>query len=91
MVTWRGRFFKVLEFNIYNLFVILLQPFAEIIKLTTHQEGIITRCIQQLCETLRDAQDAARMIGDTHLHEKMTEASNSIKRDIVFAASLYTQ
>lgn len=66
------------------------QPFAEIMQLTDIKEGVIVRCIQQLHETLRDVKDAARIIGDPVLHSKMEEASNAIKRDIVFAASLYT-
>ena len=77
-----------------NIFVIkgfhFLQPFAEIMQLTDIKEGVIVRCIQQLHETLRDVKDAARIIGDPVLHSKMEEASNAIKRDIVFAASLYT-
>lgn len=69
----------------------ILQPFAEIMKLTDIQEGVIVRCIQQLNETLKDVKDAARIIGNPALHQKMEEASNVIKRDIVFAASLYFQ
>lgn len=66
------------------------KPFAEIMELTDIKEGIIVRCIQQLNETLCNVKDAARIIGDPVLHSKMEEASNVIKRDIVFAASLYT-
>lgn len=66
-------------------------PFAEIMGLTDVQEGMIVRCIQRLDETLRDVRDAARIIGDPILYQKMEEASTAIKRDIVFAASLYTQ
>jgi len=65
--------------------------FAEIMDLTEVQEGMIVRCIQRLDETLRDVRDAARIIGDPILYQKMGEASTAIKRDIVFAASLYTQ
>ncbi|MCP6198929.1 hypothetical protein NL445_28250, partial [Klebsiella pneumoniae] len=54
------------------------------------QEGIIVRCIQQLHELLVDVKDASVAIGDPKLQSKMMEASTSIKRDIVFAASLYT-
>lgn len=54
------------------------------------QEGIIVRCIQRLDELLRDVKDAARIIGNPVLGKKMEDASASIKRDIVFAASLYT-
>ncbi|CAG9853750.1 unnamed protein product [Phyllotreta striolata] len=66
------------------------QPFADIMKLTDVQEGIIVRCIQQLNETIIDVRDAARIVGDPELKNKMEEASAAIKRDIVFAASLYT-
>ncbi|XP_050775552.1 SKI2 subunit of superkiller complex protein isoform X2 [Gopherus flavomarginatus] len=66
-------------------------PFAEIARLTEVQEGIIVRCIQRLDETCRDVRNAARIIGEPTLHAKMEQASNLIKRDIVFTASLYTQ
>ena len=66
-------------------------PFADITQLTDVQEGVIVRTIQRLDETLRDVKDAARVIGDPVLYQKMDEASTIIKRDIVFAASLYTQ
>lgn len=68
-----------------------MQPFADIMKLTDIQEGVIVRCIQQLNETLQDVKDASRIIGNQALQHKMEEASNAIKRDIVFAASLYFQ
>ncbi len=67
------------------------QPFAEIVSLTDVQEGVIVRTIQRLDEALRDVKDAARVIGDPMLYQKMDESSTIIKRDIVFAASLYTQ
>lgn len=73
-----------------NKIPINFQPFAQITNLTDIKEGVIVRCIQQLHETLRDVKDAARIIGDPVLHSKMEEASLIIKRDIVFAASLYT-
>ena len=66
-------------------------PFSVITSLTDVQEGIIVRTIQRLDETLRDVKDAARVIGDPVLYQKMDAASSIIKRDIVFAASLYTQ
>lgn len=67
------------------------ESFASIMNLTDVQEGIIVRCIQQLNETLRDVKNAAIIIGNPILKEKMDEASSAIKRDIVFTASLYTQ
>lgn len=60
-------------------------------KLTDVQEGIIVRCIQQLNEVLRCVKEVAQKVGDVSLESKMDKASNTIKRDIVFAASLYLQ
>ena len=47
------------------------------------------RCITRLDETCREVRDAARLVGDPALFTKMEEAGTAIKRDIVFAASLY--
>jgi len=66
-------------------------PFSDITRLTDVQEGVIVRTIQRLDETLRDVKDAARVIGDPVLYQKMDQASTIVKRDIVFAASLYTE
>ena len=66
-------------------------PFNKIMELTDVQEGVTVKCIQRLDETLRDVRNAAKIVGDTALVEKMEKASSAIKRDIVFAASLYTQ
>ncbi len=67
----------------------LFQPFDQITDLTDVPEGTIVRCITRLDETCREVRDAARVIGDRDLFAKMEEAQNLIKRDIVFAASLY--
>jgi len=64
--------------------------FASITGLTDVQEGLIIRCIQRLDETLRDVRKAAHIVGDPVLERKAVDASSAIKRDIVFAASLYT-
>ncbi|PAV90718.1 hypothetical protein WR25_05499 [Diploscapter pachys] len=66
------------------------KPFAEIMEITDCQEGQIVRCIQRLGEVVKDVRNAARIVGDPTLFEKMEEVSAAIKRDIVFAASLYT-
>ena len=65
-------------------------PFSKITGLTDVQEGLIVRCIQRLDETLRDVGKAAHIVGDPMLERKTGDASAAIKRDIVFAASLYT-
>ncbi|KAJ3575226.1 hypothetical protein NP233_g1245 [Leucocoprinus birnbaumii] len=64
-------------------------PFEQITALTDVPEGTIVRCITRLDETCREVRDAARVIGDARLFKKMEEAQLKIKRDIVFAASLY--
>ena len=64
-------------------------PFAEICKLTDIMEGSIVRTIVRLDETCREVRDAARVMGDMVLYKLMEDASEAIKRDIVFAASLY--
>lgn len=64
-------------------------PFEQITTLTDVAEGTIVRVITRLDETCREVRDAARVIGDAELFKKMEEAQNRIKRDIVFAASLY--
>ena len=65
------------------------KPFQEIMKLTDYEEGSIVRTIVRLDETLRDFKTAAKLIGNVDLATKMDEASHLIKRDIVFASSLY--
>jgi antiviral helicase SKI2 len=66
-------------------------PFATIKKMTEEQEGIIVRTIQRLDETCSNLKDAAKIIGDTVLESKMEQCSTLIRRDIVFAGSLYTK
>jgi len=63
--------------------------FGEIMELTIVEEGTIVRAISRLDETLREVRNIARIIGDATLYHKMEEASSLIKRDIVFANSLY--
>ncbi|WVQ67181.1 uncharacterized protein L199_005376 [Kwoniella botswanensis] len=63
-------------------------PFNQITELTDIPEGTIVRVITRLDETCREVRDAARVIGDAELFQKMEAAQALIKRDIVFAASL---
>ena len=63
--------------------------FKKITDLTDVLEGTIVRTITRLDELCREVRDAARIIGNATLYRKMEEASTTIKRDIVFAASLY--
>jgi antiviral helicase SKI2 len=65
--------------------------FKDICELTTVPEGSIVRCITRLDETCREVRNSARVIGDPALYKKMEATSECIKRDIVFATSLYIQ
>lgn len=60
-----------------------MQPFNEITQLTDVQEGTIVRAITRLDETCREVRDAARVIGDAALYQKMEACQAAIKRDIV--------
>ncbi|KAK9168229.1 hypothetical protein Syun_000369 [Stephania yunnanensis] len=64
-------------------------PFADICELTDVPEGLIVRTIVRLDEICREFRNAAAIMGNSTLYKKMETASNAIKRDIVFAASLY--
>ncbi|KAM4527775.1 exosome RNA helicase MTR4 [Odontesthes bonariensis] len=63
--------------------------FAQICKMTDVFEGSIIRCMRRLEEVLRQMCSAAKAIGNTELENKFAEGITKIKRDIIFAASLY--
>lgn len=63
--------------------------FAEVCKQSDAYEGSIIRCMRRLEELLRQMCQASRVIGNTELENKFSEAIALIKRDIVFAGSLY--
>ncbi|EPS69767.1 hypothetical protein M569_04995 [Genlisea aurea] len=63
--------------------------FCEIMEMIPVFEGSLIRAIRRLEEVLRQLTEAARSIGEAELEEKCQEAVVKIKRDIVFAASLY--
>jgi len=63
--------------------------FREIIKMTDMFEGSIIRSMRLLEELLRQMVQASKNIGNTELENKFAEAIKLLKRDIVFAASLY--
>ncbi|KAG2427509.1 hypothetical protein HYH02_014555, partial [Chlamydomonas schloesseri] len=64
-------------------------PFAAITQLTDVMEGSIVRAMVRLDGACRELQDAARVMGNTALFQLMAAASAAIKRDVIFAASLY--
>ncbi len=63
--------------------------FSDICKMTDIFEGSIIRAMRRLEELLRQMCAAAKAIGNTELEIKFAESISCIKRDIVFAASLY--
>lgn len=63
--------------------------FAEVCKQSEAYEGSIIRCMRRLEELLRQMCQASKVIGNTELENKFSEAISFIKRDIVFAGSLY--
>ena len=63
--------------------------FAQVCKMTAIYEGSIIRAIRNLEELLRQLSCAARAIGNDVLEQKFLEGIRMIKRDVVFAASLY--
>jgi ATP-dependent RNA helicase DOB1 len=63
--------------------------FSEICKMTDMFEGSIIRSIRRLEELMRQLIAAAKQIGNLELEKKFEEGIKLIKRDIVFAASLY--
>ena len=63
--------------------------FNQITDLTDVLEGTIVRVITRLDETCREVRNAARIIGDPGLYQKMTTAQECIRRDICATASLY--
>ena len=63
--------------------------FSDICKLTDIFEGSIIRALRRLEELLRQYANAANAIGNNELEVKFTAGIELLKRDIVFAASLY--
>ncbi|KAK6143786.1 hypothetical protein DH2020_024134 [Rehmannia glutinosa] len=63
--------------------------FYEIMEMTPVFEGSLIRAIRRLEEVLQQLIQAAKSIGETDLEAKFEDAVTKIKRDIVFAASLY--
>jgi len=63
--------------------------FIEICKMTKVFEGSIIRCMRQLEEVLHQMAAAAKSIGNGELEAKFSEGTSKLRRDIVFAVSLY--
>lgn len=52
-------------------------------------EGSIVRAIRRLHELLIQMKTACDVLGDSDLAERMELGASKLKRDVVFAASLY--
>jgi len=63
--------------------------FQDICGLTSVFEGSIIRCVRRLVELLRQLCVAAKVIGNPVLEQIFAKAVEMMKRDIIFAASLY--
>ncbi|EAX93837.1 DEAD/DEAH box helicase family protein [Trichomonas vaginalis G3] len=63
--------------------------FSQITDYTDVAEGIIVRTINRVNECLRDFSNAAKLMGHMALSEKFSLATELVKRDIIFASSLY--
>jgi ATP-dependent RNA helicase DOB1 len=63
--------------------------FVDVCTMTKQFEGTVIRVIRRLEELCRQLADAAKAIGDDALEAKFKEASAKMRRDIIFAASLY--
>lgn len=63
--------------------------FAQICSSTEVFEGSIIRCFRRLEEVLKEMCRASKVIGNVEMENKFSAAISLIKRDIVFANSLY--
>lgn len=63
--------------------------FADVCKLTEVYEGSIIRAMRRLEELIGEFSSACKLIGNVELLTKFQAAGASVKRDIIFANSLY--
>ncbi|KAK9099685.1 hypothetical protein Scep_023115 [Stephania cephalantha] len=63
--------------------------FAEVIEMTDIFEGSIIRLARRLDEFLNQLRAAAQAVGEADLENKFASASESLRRGIMFANSLY--
>lgn len=63
--------------------------FAQVVKVGDIFEGSLVRAFRRLDELLRQVQAGCGMMGDEQLAGKFGVAREKLRRDVVFAASLY--
>jgi ATP-dependent RNA helicase DOB1 len=54
-----------------------------------YTQGSLVRAVRRLEELLRQLKEALDGVGETLLASRFEEASTRMRRDIIFAASLY--
>ncbi|CCE61889.1 hypothetical protein TPHA_0B02170 [Tetrapisispora phaffii CBS 4417] len=91
MTKEESEFLEMKRFGLINVIYEWARglSFKEIMEISIEQEGTVVRVITRLDEICRQVKTAAIIIGNSGLHSKMSQAQELIKRDIVFAASLY--
>lgn len=77
-----------------NLMLVVLQwckgaSFTRICKMTDIFEGNIVMVLKRLGELLREVENAARVMGNIDLENKLTKAIEMVYRDVVSTPSLY--
>lgn len=65
------------------------RSFKDIMYITDVPEGLVVRTINRISEALRDFANATKIMGCLELSNKFEIAMEIIKRDIIFASSLY--
>lgn len=65
------------------------RKFVDVMNWTEEFEGNVIRVIRRLDELVRQLGDAAKHIANKELMDKFEQCSTAMRRDIVFAASLY--
>ena len=67
------------------------KPFGEILLMNKIDEGTFAKMIMQVEKVCKHVKEAAQIMGDADLAEKMDEAMKLVHRDIIFTPSLYLQ
>ncbi|XP_024538268.1 DExH-box ATP-dependent RNA helicase DExH9 [Selaginella moellendorffii] len=65
------------------------KSFLEVLKVAEVFEGSLIRALRRLEELVQQLVTASKAIGEADMEAKFQDASTKMKRDIVFAASLY--
>jgi ATP-dependent RNA helicase DOB1 len=89
--TDAGAYLKRFSYELMDVVRLWVEghTFIEICEKTSVFEGSIIRTFKRLEELLRQLGSAARVIGNTELENVFSSAIIKIKRDIIFANSLY--